>query len=330
MVNAAVFNNTLLVGNLEISPPIALAPMVGLSHSALRTLVQEEGGVGLFFTEMLAAGRLPHDNERCSPLLIRTASEYPLFYQFVTADIEAIAPATERLHDFGAQGIDLNLGCPAPLQKRLGAGLSLTENQALMLKILRRLRQCTNLPVSVKIRLGEHLNVEKLRSLCRLLEDAGVDLITIHARLNGEKFCRKPRWSAVGEIRAAISVPILINGGIFNVDDARKSLEQSGADGIMIGRGAAEKPWLCADIAATIFGMTKNVRQRSSKEIYFKFIELLEQRFAPDRRLGRLKQFTSYYAIPFAFGHHLAASIQSSNTIGQAKLRAADFFARGI
>ena len=330
MVLAKSFKNTLLVRNIAISPPIALAPMVGLSHSVLRTLVQEEGGVGLFFTEMLAARRLPHDNERCSPLLIRTASEYPLFYQVVTADVETVAPAVERLHEFGAQGIDLNLGCPAPLQKRQGAGLSLAENQGQMVKILRRLRQCTNLPVSVKIRLGETLDVEKLSSACRLLEDAGVDLITIHARLNNEKFCRVPRWSAVGEIRAAISVPMLINGGIFNVDDARESLEQSGADGIMIGRGAVENPCLCAEIAGTLFGMKKNARQRSSREIYFKFVELLEQRFAPERQLGRLKQFTSYYAAPFAFGHHFVSSIQSSNSIGQAKLRAADFFARGI
>lgn len=325
-----VFTNKLLVRNLVIFPPIALAPMVGLSHSALRTLIQEEGGVGLLFTEMLAAGRLPHDNACCSPLLIRSAGEYPLFYQLVTADEAAIGPATEKLHEFRAQGIDLNLGCPAPLQKRQGAGLSLTENQVQMCKVLRRLRVCTDLPVSVKIRLGDNLDTVKLRELCRLLEAEGVDLITIHARLNGEKFCRKPRWAAIGKIRQAVSVPIFVNGGIFSVDDARTSLEESGADGLMIGRGAVEKPWLCADIAREIYGMPINCQLKSEVEIYFKFVGLLEQRFAPERRLGRLKQFTSYYAAPFTFGHHLASSVQSSSTIDQAKQRAADFFARSV
>ena len=324
-----IFQNTLLIGGLEISPPIALAPMVGLSHSALRTLVQEEGGIGLLFTEMLAAGRLPHDNENCSPLLIRSGGEYPLFYQIVTADEQAVDAATQKLHDFGAQGIDLNLGCPAPMQKRQGAGLSLTENQAQMRKVLRRLRLATELPVSVKIRLGDNLDAARLRTMCRLLEDEGVDLITIHARLNGEKFCRKPKWAAVGEIRNAVSVPILVNGGIFTVEDARKSLEQSGADGIMIGRGAVERPWLCADIAREIYGMPGGL-ERSEVEIYFKFVSLLELRFAPERQLGRLKQFTAYYAAPFTFGHHLAALIQSSSTIDQAKERAADFFARNV
>jgi len=325
-----IMENRLLIRGLEISPPIALAPMVGLSHSALRTLVQEEGGIGLLFTEMLAAERLPHDNNNYSPLLIRSSGEYPLFYQLVTADTEAIGPATEKLHAFGAQGIDLNLGCPAPLQKRQGAGLSLTENQAQMCKVLRRLRACTDLPVSVKIRLGDSLDTGKLRGLCRFLEDEGVDLITIHARLNGEKFCRKPRWETIGSIRHTFAVPILVNGGIFSVADAKSSLEQSGADGLMIGRGAVEKPWLCGDIAREIYGMPITCRQHSDMELYFKFVGLLEQRFAPERRLGRLKQFTTYYAALFTFGHHLASSIQSSNSIDQAKQRAADFFARNV
>ncbi len=324
------FKNKLIVRNLVIYPPIALAPMVGLSHSALRTLVQEEGGVGLLFSEMLAAGRLPHDNQCCSPLLIRSASEFPLFYQLVTGDEAAIGPAVEKLHDFGAQGIDLNLGCPAPLQRRQGAGLVLAKDQLQMCKVLRRLRVSTELPVSVKIRLGDCLDATKLTDLCRLLEGEGVDLITIHARLNGEKFCRKPRWSCIGKIRDTVSIPILVNGGIFNVDDARTSLEESGADGLMIGRGAVENPRLCADIAREIYGIPANCSLRSDMEIYFKFVNLLEQRFSPERQLGRLKQFTTYYAASFIFGHHLASSIQSSSTIGQAKQRATDFFARSV
>jgi tRNA-dihydrouridine synthase len=279
---------------------------------------------------MLTAGRLPHDNEHCSPLLIRSPTEYPLFYQLVTADEHTVEPAMKKLCEFQAQGIDLNLGCPAPLQKRLGAGLSLTENQTQMCKVLRRLRACTDLPVSVKIRLGDNLNAEKLTALCHLLEDEGVDLITIHARLNGEKFCRRPRWEAVGAIRHAVTVPVLINGGIFSVDDARRSLEQSGADGVMIGRGAVEKPCLCADVAREIYGIPSHCHQRSGAETFFRFVSLLEQRFVPERRLGRLKQFTHYYAAPFTFGHHLAASVQSSDSIDQAKQRAADFFARSI
>jgi len=315
----------LIIRGVEISPPIALAPMVGLSHSALRSLVQEAGGVGLLYTEMLAAKRLPHDNEKCSPLLVRSEGERPLFYQVVTASDEYVPAAVEKLHRLGAQGIDLNLGCPAPIMKKQGAGVSLAEDRIQLTKVLRTLRKCTELPVSVKIRLGDSIDTAGSRSFCRFLQDEGVDLITIHARLNGEKFCRRPRWAMIGEIKDAVSVPVFANGGIFTVEDARKCLSLSCADGLMIGRGAGENPNLCAEIAKNVYGEEVG-RQNSKTEIYFKFISLLEGRFAPERRLGRLKQFTAYFAATFSFGHHLASAIQSCTSIEQARERATVFF----
>lgn len=317
---------TIEIRGVKISPPIALAPMVGLSHSALRTLVHDEGGVGLLFTEMLAAARLPHDNARCSPLLIKTVKERPLFYQIVTSSVEEVDPAVEKLIALQADGVDLNLGCPAPLQKRQGAGAALMENQQKVRKILHSLRRSTALPLSVKTRLGDREDPSKLKSVCQFLEDEGVDLITIHARLNGEKFCRRPRWQALADVCDSVSLPIFVNGGIFSVEDAQQSLEQSGAQGLMIGRGAVANPNLCAEIAKEIFGNNIPGSQKVASELYFKFIDLLEERFAPERRLGRLKQFTRYFAAPFTFGHCLASAVQSSQTIEQAKERAADFF----
>jgi len=300
--------------------------MVGISHSAFRSLVQAQGGVGLLFTEMLTAKRLPHDNARCSPLLIRHESEKPLIYQIIAASDEEIGPAVAKLHRLGAQGIDLNLGCPAPVQKRQGSGAVLAGNPRQLSKVLRRLRKETKLPLSVKIRLGDSPKSGELRTFCLFLEAEGVDMITIHARLNDEKFCRKPRWELIGEVKDTVSVPILANGGIFSPADARNCLEQSGADGLMIGRGAAERPSLCAEIAKEVYGIDVASRKTDGWQTYTQFIDLLEERFAPERRLGRLKQFTRYFAVSCQFGHHLAAAIQSSNSIDQARRRAARFF----
>jgi len=329
-VSDYIVRKHLIVRGLEISPPIVLAPMVGISHSAFRTLVQEQGGVGLMFTEMLAAKRLPHDNELISPLLVRDKSEKPLVYQIIAANEVTIGPAVEKLHKLGAEGIDLNLGCPAPVHRRQGAGAVLAGNLQQLRKVLCLLRKSTELPLSVKIRLGRSHDVDELRSFCLFLEAEGVDMITIHARLNGEKFCRKPRWAVIGEIKDAVSVPILANGGIFSPADARRCLELSGADGLMIGRGAVEQPWLCADIAREVYGIGTKSVQKERSDIYFQFIDLLELRFAQERRLGRLKQFTRYFAASFQFGHHLAASIQNSDSIEQARQRADIFFERSV
>jgi len=300
--------------------------MVGLSHTALRSLVMEQGGVGLLFTEMLAAKGLTEENEKHSPLLHRSANEKPLFYQLFLSEIEDVEPAVTRLQQLGAQGIDLNLGCPAPKLRRQGAGCYLTKDRARLKKLLRRLRRSTDLPFSAKIRLGESLDENSLLELCCLLCEEGIDMLTVHARLNGEKFCRKPRWDWIGKIKDTVQIPVFANGGIFTVKDAEECLKISNADGLMIGRAAAAKPWIFSDISQVIYGMADKEENPALESVYFRFVELLGERFAVERRLGRLKQFTHYFAENYQFGHQLATSVQTSHSIGQAMERANAFF----
>lgn len=319
-------NSSLFLRGLRISPPIALAPMVGLSHSALRSLLAKRGGVGLFFTEMLTARRLPHDNPICSPLLVKSSGEQPLFYQLVTGNPAEVKPAVDRVHQLEGQGIDLNLGCPAPMICKQGAGLALLDDRRRLQAVVSALRKSTELPVSVKIRLGKVGDTRALKNLCLFLQGEGVDLITIHARLDGEKFCRHPRWSTVAEIRPILTVPLLINGGIFSVEDARRSLTITGANGLMIGRGAVRRPGLFADIATELYGWRQDTVIQSRKDEFFIFFRLLEARFAPERRLGRLKQFTAYFAEPLFYGHQLSSAVQASASMAEAAERAEFFF----
>ncbi len=316
---------SLSVRDLTLSPPLALAPMVGLSHSALRTLALELGGVGLLFTEMLSVGRLPQENASVSPFLLRYPEERPLFYQLFVSPGQDVVPAVERLHQLGAQGVDLNLGCPAPNLRRQGAGCALTDDREQVRHMVVMLRAATSLPLSAKIRLGASLNEEKLLDFCRMLEGEGVDLLSVHGRLHKEKFCRRPRWEWIGKVKSALKIPVLANGGIFTVEDARQCLDLSGADGLMIGRGAACRPWLFSEIAREIYGLPCPPSTLSLPEIYFRFAQLLE-RFRPERRLGRLKQFTHYYGQNFTFGHHLASAVQTSASVEQACERAHQFF----
>ena len=311
------------ISPLECNPPLALAPMVGLSHSALRILILELGGIGLFFSEMLSVKRLPIENETVSPFLCRTAAESPFFYQIFAGPDQDIVPAVERLHLLNAQGIDLNLGCPAPALRRLGAG-SFTPPD-IVCKTVRTLRAATHLPISAKIRLGVQLDEKKLVDFCKMLEQEGIDLLTVHGRLQGEKFCRSPRWDWIAKVKRNVGIPVIANGGIFSVTDARRCLELSGADGLMLGRGAVCKPWLFAKIAKEIYNF-KSTFERSREEIYFRYVELLKERFFPERRLGRLKQFTHYYSSNYKFGHHLATAVQNSATLDEASEKAKCFF----
>ena len=314
------------IGNIAVSPPLALAPMVGLSHSALRSVACQLGGVGILFTEMLSTKRLPHENESLSPCLIRDPEEQPLFYQLFFNYSDDLIPAVEKLVTLGADGIDLNFGCPAPKLRRYGAGCFLAEKHDMVKKAVAKLRKHTILPLSAKIRLGEDLNSKRYLELCRVLAGEGINCITIHARLNWEKFCRKPRWEHIAEAKTVVDVPVFANGGIFSVEDARKCLTVSGADGLMLGRGAVRAPWLFNEIAAAIYGMENNNSALSLADVYQQFASLLINRFTVERRLGRLKQFTHYFARSYKYGHRLARDVQSSPTMEVALERATAFF----
>ncbi len=314
------------IRELKVYPPVVLAPMVGLSHSALRSLVVELGGVGLLYTEMLSARRLAHENPDRSPLLLRGAKEKPLFYQLAAANVDHLPAAIDKLHRLQADGIDLNLGCSAPSQRIQGSGLALSKSRQELLPVLRLLRQRTALPFSVKIRLGESLAPGGLVDMCSFYEDQGVDCIAVHARLDQDKFCRKPRWSAVAAVKQAVNIPVVVNGGIFSVADARACLAESAADALMIGRGGVYRPWLFAEIAEQLYGLSTKNDALNKKDIYFRFVDCLEDRFPQDLQLVRLKLFSRYFAVSFAFGHQLASAIQNADDVDEAKGRAADFF----
>src|SRR5512147_1389437 len=150
------------VRSLLIAPPLLLAPMAGLTHSALRRIMIGFGGVGLLSTEMLSAKRLPTENPRISPYLIRTASESPLSYQLLTSTDKEIGRAIDALHAFKADAVDLNMGCPAPAVSKFGAGGVLMEQPDEARRIVAEARKRTNLPLSAKIRLGSDADSGKL------------------------------------------------------------------------------------------------------------------------------------------------------------------------
>jgi len=322
-------NQPIHIRNLVIDPPLLLAPMAGLTHSALRQIMQGFGGVGLLSTEMLSAKRLPAENPRVSPYLIRAASERPLSYQLLTNTAEEIGPAIDALHEMKADAVDLNMGCPAPAVGRFGAGIKLMEQPEDVRRIVAEARKRTQLPLTAKIRIGSKLDGEKLKAFCIMLEQEGIDMLSIHARLKHESFARNPRWESIAGVKERLTIPVIANGGIFSVEDARQCLRISGADGLMLGRGAVIRPWLFAEISRDVFGSRVAEPGVSLPAVYGQYVELLCELFRLEYRLGRLKQFTHYFARNYKFGHHLASRVQSSASVDEARERAALFFESG-
>ncbi len=285
------------------------------------------GGVGLLSTEMLSAKILPMENPRISPYLIRTERERPLSYQLLTSNDQEIGRAIDALHKFKADAVDLNMGCPSTAVRKFGAGVKLMELPDVARRIVGEARKRTALPLSVKIRLGSDVDSGKLKTFCSMLEGEGIDMLTVHARFKHESFARKPRWEYIAEIKELIKIPVIANGGVFSVEDAEKCLRVSGADGLMLGRGAIIRPWLFSEIARAVYGIDIPQSTLSLPDVYATFIEALTADYRSRYHLGRLKAFTHYFARNYKFGHSLASKVQSSSSMDEARERAELFFA---
>lgn len=213
---------SLRIWNLTLDPPMFLAPMAGLTHSAFRQILSGFGGVGLLSTEMLWAKRLPTENPMMSPYLMRTGLEKPLSYQLLVSTDTDTGPAVDKLHKLQADAVDLNMGCPVRNICNSGGGSMLMEQPENARRIVREARRGTQLPISAKIRLGAELDGKILRDFCAMLEDEGIDMLSVHARLKNEPFSRRPRWEWIAMIKEWVGIPVIANEGSKSVEEAQE------------------------------------------------------------------------------------------------------------
>jgi nifR3 family TIM-barrel protein len=239
------------------TPPLALAPMAGITDLPFRSLVSRFGA-GLVMSEMVASQEMVQAKPG-----VREKAELGLglentVVQLAGCDTHWIAEAARMVEDRGARVIDINMGCPAKkVTSASGAGAS---GSALMrtpdhaLRLIEAVVGAVRVPVTLKTRLGWDDTCLNAPEIARRAEAAGVQMITIHGRTRCQFYKGSADWVAIRAVKAAVRVPVLVNGDIVDGPSARRALEQSGADGAMIGRGAQGRPWLLAQVAAELYG----------------------------------------------------------------------------
>ena len=238
-------------------PGVYLAPMAGITDQVFRRLCFEKGCDGAT-TEMVSAqGYLtaPKDRNAYRFLLASFPEEGRLAVQLFGSEPQFLAEAAKRLTDLGAfSSIDINMGCPA--QKVVGgqAGSALMKAPALAGRIVEAVKAATELPVTVKMRLGWQENTAV--SFARVLESAGADGLTVHGRTRMQQYSGKADWPAIGEVKAAVRIPVIANGDVTNGEEALRCLAETGCDGLAVGRGALGNPWLFAEISAALAGIS--------------------------------------------------------------------------
>jgi len=231
------------IGNVELSAPLVMAPMAGITDLVFRKICREFGA-GLVVTEMVSAKAMSFGNERTSELLATEDVENPVSAQLFGSDPVIMGQVAESLNDSNFDIIDINMGCPAPKIVKNGDGSALMRDPVLIGQIIRAVVKASNKTVTGKIRLGYEFANKNYLEVAKVVEDSGASAITVHGRTRPQMYSGYADWEAIAEVKNTVSIPVIGNGDIASPEDARKRLDESNVDALMIGRAACGNPWL--------------------------------------------------------------------------------------
>ena len=239
------------IGNVEIPNQVVLAPMAGISNNAYRKIIKEMG-CGLIVAEMVSDKALMYHSKKTQDLLYMTEDERPIAQQIFGSDIESFVIAAKYIEEnMHPDIIDINMGCPVPkVALRAQAGSALLKNPHKIYEIVKAIVDNVSIPVTVKIRSGWDENSINAVMVAKEIERAGASAITIHPRTRSQGYSGKADWNIIKQVKDAVAIPVIGNGDIKSCYDAKRMLDETGCDAIMIARGVLGNPWLikeCVD-----------------------------------------------------------------------------------
>ncbi|MEU3460267.1 tRNA dihydrouridine synthase DusB [Streptomyces sp. NPDC006733] len=314
----------LQIGPHTVWPPVVLAPMAGITNAPFRTLCREfSGGKGLFVSEMITTRALVERDSKTLRLIRFDATEKPRSIQLYGVDPETVGKAVRMIADEGlADHIDLNFGCPVPKVTRKGGGSALPYKRNLLRSILRAaVGNAGDLPVTIKMRKGiddDHLTY---LDAGRIAVEEGVTAVALHGRTAAQHYGGTADWDAIARLKEHVpEIPVLGNGDIWRADDALRMMRETGADGVVVGRGCLGRPWIFGDLVSAMEGGDAQARP-TFKEVAVvmrRHAELLGEWIGDEERgVVDFRKHVAWYTKGFSVGSQLRRSLAVSSSLAE-------------
>ena len=243
------------IGSLTLENNTILAPLAGITDLPFR-LLAKEAGCGMVCSEMISSHGLVYKSEKTFKMLDSIPEEKPLSIQLFGAKPDIMAEAAAIVESSGADVVDINFGCSVRKIIKTGSGAALMRTPDLVEDLLKAVRRSIRIPLTIKIRSGWDTTGEQALRISRIAEDCGVDAVAVHPRTAGQLFGGRADWSIIAAVKSNVSIPVIGNGDIRSASDAVRMLDETGCDGVMIGRKAIGNPYIFSSVLARISGDT--------------------------------------------------------------------------
>ncbi len=315
------------IRDIEINPPLILSPMAGVTDISFRRLLKRCGGIGLTVSEFISVEGLTRHNPKSKRQMRFFEEERPYAVQIFGGQPGRMAMAAEMAQEVGADILDINCGCPAPKVVKHGGGSSLLRDYARLETILKEIKKAITIPMTIKIRAGFYDHTINAVETARLAEACGAEHIALHGRTKEQGYKGLANWDLVRQIKEVVKVPVSGSGDVTTIEGAFARWRETNCDGVLIGRGAMQNPWIFRQIEDTLAG--REVFQptlEDKQQVLLEYFDMLREDMPEMAAIGRMKQLAGQFTRGLQGGALFRTTLYHSHSVEEILDRIAEYF----
>jgi tRNA-dihydrouridine synthase B len=315
------------IRDIEITPPLILSPMAGVTDISFRRLLKRRGGVGLTVSEFISVEGLTRSNPKSKRQMRFFEDERPFAVQIFGGQPERMRMAAEMAEEVGADVLDVNCGCPAPKVVKHGGGSGLLKDYERLEKILKEIKKAITIPLTIKIRAGFYDHTINAVETAKLAEACGVEHIALHGRTKEQGYKGLANWDLVRQIKETVSVPVSGSGDVTTVEGAFEKWRETKCDGILIGRGAMANPWIFRQIEDALAGRPVfQPNHEDKRAVLLEYFEMLREDMPEMAAIGKMKQLAGQFTKGLQGGALFRQTIYHSHSVTEILDRISEYF----